>query len=171
MLPFDPIVMDLLSSVVHTIAEINAMPPDDVAALLTPCVALPQVAVELSAALPFPGFPAMLDIMTELTERLSDDDVRAALTGHPRIGERTGGWSGEEQSGVDSADRRLALGNSEYEDKFGHIYLVCATGRDADGLLADLRSRLANKPADELRVVRAELAKITALRLARVVRP
>jgi 2-oxo-4-hydroxy-4-carboxy-5-ureidoimidazoline decarboxylase len=62
----------------------------------------------------------------------------------------------------------LAEGNREYEARFGHVYLVCASGRSGEELLAVLRSRLGNDPATERRVVRAELGKINRLRLERL---
>ena len=62
----------------------------------------------------------------------------------------------------------LAAGNREYERRFGHIYLVCATGKSADELLATLETRLTNDPATELRVAAAEQAKITRLRLEKL---
>ena len=60
---------------------------------------------------------------------------------------------------------RLAAGNRAYEERFGHVYLVCATGRSADELLALLESRLRHDPGTERRVARAELAKINRIRL------
>jgi 2-oxo-4-hydroxy-4-carboxy-5-ureidoimidazoline decarboxylase len=81
-------------------------------------------------------------------------------------------WSRQEQSGVEAGDtattRALAAGNLEYEQRFGHIYLVCASGRTGQELLALLHGRLGNKPEDEWQVVRTELQKINALRLQRL---
>jgi 2-oxo-4-hydroxy-4-carboxy-5-ureidoimidazoline decarboxylase len=127
---------------------------------------------------------------------LSVADLAEALAGHPRIGERpatnydsasqegasqegashegagAADWSRQEQSGVDAGDtatkRALAQANLEYEERFGHIYLVCASGRTGTELLALLRSRLQNEPEDEWQVVRTELQKINALRLQRL---
>jgi 2-oxo-4-hydroxy-4-carboxy-5-ureidoimidazoline decarboxylase len=96
------------------------------------------------------------------------------MAGHPRIGERhePAGWSGQEQAGVRAADedltRALADGNAAYEQRFGHIYLACATGRDAAGLLAFLRSRLGNDRETEWGVVASELAKINQIRLRKL---
>ncbi|RGA04413.1 2-oxo-4-hydroxy-4-carboxy-5-ureidoimidazoline decarboxylase, partial [Microbispora triticiradicis] len=109
---------------------------------------------------------------------LAWDDVLEALAAHPRIGERPGGagreaaWSRSEQSGAADAGRgvldALREGNAAYESRFGHVYLVCATGRDADDLLALLRGRLGNDEETERGVVRDELSKIVALRLAKL---
>jgi 2-oxo-4-hydroxy-4-carboxy-5-ureidoimidazoline decarboxylase len=91
-------------------------------------------------------------------------------TGQPETGRP--GWSRREQSGVNPADQAtmqaLADGNQAYERRFGHLYLVCATGRSGPELLALLQQRLGNDPAAEWRVVRAELEKINRIRLAKL---
>ena len=63
----------------------------------------------------------------------------------------------------------LAQANREYEQKFGHIYLVCATGRNADDMLTNLRERMKNDAVTEIRVAAEEQRKITALRLEKLV--
>ena len=68
----------------------------------------------------------------------------------------------------DDVRAALAEGNRAYEERFGHVYLVCATGRSGPELLAVLRSRLRNDPAYERTVVRDELGKINRLRLQRL---
>ena len=77
--------------------------------------------------------------------------------------------SAREQAGVDGAHEdalgELASRNQEYEARFGYIFIVCATGKSADEMLAMLRQRLLNNPADEIRLAAGEQAKITALRL------
>lgn len=109
---------------------------------------------------------------------LTWDDVLEALAAHPRIGERPDGagreaaWSRSEQSGTADAGREvlgaLREGNAAYESRFGHVYLVCATGRETGELLALLRDRLGNDEETERKVVRDELSKIVALRLAKL---
>ena len=105
---------------------------------------------------------------------LAPADLEQALAGHPRIGESRGAddRSRREQAGVLGADQAtiqaLAEGNDEYERRFGHIYLVCATGRNAADLLALLRERLGNDPETEWGVVRRELGKINRIRLTRL---
>ena len=63
----------------------------------------------------------------------------------------------------------LAAGNRAYEERFGHIYLVCATGRSAAELLGILRERLRNEPEAERQVMRDELRKINELRLTKLI--
>ncbi len=65
--------------------------------------------------------------------------------------------------------RALADGNRAYEAKFGHVYLVCASGRSAEELLAVLQQRLGNDPVTERAVVRRELGLINRIRLVRLV--
>jgi 2-oxo-4-hydroxy-4-carboxy-5-ureidoimidazoline decarboxylase len=81
-------------------------------------------------------------------------------------------WSAQEQSGVDATDattrQALAEANQQYEQRFGHIYLVCAAGRTGAELLDVLHDRLRNEPEDEWQVVRDELQKINALRLQQI---
>jgi allantoicase len=87
----------------------------------------------------------------------------------------TATWSAREQAGVAGADpavlAELAEGNRVYEERFGHVFLICATGLSADAMLAALRERLGNDPATELRVAAEEQRKITHLRLEKLFRP
>ncbi|SNS14113.1 2-oxo-4-hydroxy-4-carboxy-5-ureidoimidazoline decarboxylase [Streptosporangium subroseum] len=95
-----------------------------------------------------------------------------AASREPGRSGRESGWSRQEQSGVGAAGREvleeLAEGNRAYEERFGHVYLICATGLSAEEMLARLRGRLGNDEETERDVVRAELAKITRLRLAKL---
>ena len=110
----------------------------------------------------------------EALDELDWADVEEALAGHPRIGERVreGTWSRGEQSGMDDAEAEvraaLLAGNREYEERFGHVFLICASGRGAEEMLGDLRERLGNDTGTERAVVRRELARIVDLRLAKL---
>ncbi|HEY5856593.1 MAG TPA: 2-oxo-4-hydroxy-4-carboxy-5-ureidoimidazoline decarboxylase [Aldersonia sp.] len=127
-------------------------------------------------ARPFPDPEALFDRADRALAELPENEIDAALDGHPRIGDRVaaGTTSSREQAAVQSAGgavrEALAAGNRKYEDKFGHVYLVCASGRPAEELLAILDERLANDPATERRVLRSELGKINRLRLERLLR-
>mgnify|MGYP001122148948 CR=1 FL=1 len=108
------------------------------------------------------------------SDALRDSDLDDALDGHPRIGDRvSSGVSAREQAAVTTAGDEvrdaLALGNRAYEARFGHVYLVCASGRSAEDLLATLQARLANDPATERKVALGELADINRLRLQHLV--
>ncbi|RDH76811.1 2-oxo-4-hydroxy-4-carboxy-5-ureidoimidazoline decarboxylase [Mycolicibacterium moriokaense] len=125
------------------------------------------------AAAPFRDVDALLDRADRVLAELPDAEIDAALDGHPRIGGRVdNASSAREQAGVATAadDVRAALAarNREYEERFGYVYLVCASGRTAEELLAILTERLDNDPETERRVMRSELAKINRLRLERL---
>jgi 2-oxo-4-hydroxy-4-carboxy-5-ureidoimidazoline decarboxylase len=104
--------------------------------------------------------------------------VREALDAHPRIGERAAGstteaaWSAREQSGMDAAtaETKAALvgANRAYEDRFGHVFLIFATGRTDTEMLAAARERVGHDEPTERETVRGELGKIVALRLAKL---
>ena len=124
---------------------------------------------------PFGSQAALIASAQIVWDELSQPDWLEAFAHHPKIGDRaalrakfaaTRHLSEREQSGVDSASDEvldaLAAGNREYEQKFGYIFIVCATGKSAGEMLALLRERLANAPEHEIRVARAEQLKIMA---------
>ncbi|MGU3654749.1 2-oxo-4-hydroxy-4-carboxy-5-ureidoimidazoline decarboxylase [Mycolicibacterium sp. A43C] len=125
------------------------------------------------AAAPFRDAHALYDRADRILAELPDAEIDAALDGHPRIGARADNpSSAREQARVadadDSVKAALAQKNREYEQRFGYVYLVCASGRSAEELLDILTDRLANDPDTERRVMRNELAKINRLRLERL---
>ncbi len=157
-------------------AHVNALSPDAAAGLLRRCCGSERWVERMVAGRPYRGDVTLLDAADRAWWDLGREDWLEAFRAHPRIGERGGdAWSQREQSGVDGAAaetrRRLALGNEAYERRFGHAYLVCATGRSAAELVSDLEHRLSNDPARELRIAAAEQAKITRLRLEKLRAP
>ena len=140
--------------------------------------ASPRWAEELLADRPYADLAALLARSDDILHSVGEDEIDAALAGHPRIGERakaahfddeSAARSAREQAGMNSADaaqkRELAAANAAYEKRFGRIYLVAAAGLSATELLAKARARLGNDPEAELDVVRSELATITRSRL------
>jgi 2-oxo-4-hydroxy-4-carboxy-5-ureidoimidazoline decarboxylase len=122
---------------------------------------------------PFRDADALLDRADRVLAELPDGEIDAALDGHPRIGAKVdNASSAREQAAVataaDSVKAELAVRNREYDERFGYVYLVCASGRSAEELLAILTDRLHNDPDTERRVMRSELAKINRLRLERL---
>jgi 2-oxo-4-hydroxy-4-carboxy-5-ureidoimidazoline decarboxylase len=103
---------------------------------------------------------------------LSSPDWLEAFSHHPRIGERAAGWANDEQSGTRSASQKikdeLVKWNGDYERRFGHVFLICATGKQAGDMLKQMERRMNNEPAAELRVAAGEQAKITRLRLEKL---
>jgi 2-oxo-4-hydroxy-4-carboxy-5-ureidoimidazoline decarboxylase len=157
------------------LAHLNGLPAEAARRLLLDCCASPRWAGVLLAGRPYSSGAGLLRCSDEAVASLTPADLRDALAGHPRIGARAGAagsWPGQEQAGVAGADeatlRELAAGNRAYEQRFGHIYLICATGRTAAELLAVLRARLANDPGTECGVVRSELQKINRIRLGKL---
>ena len=151
----------------------NALPPQEAERELLSCCSAPLWARKVAAGRPYASVAAL---QAAARSALDDADLDAALNGHPRIGDRrASGASRREQSGVAAAaaDVLSALeeGNRAYEKRFGHVYLVCATGRSADDLLATLQTRLDNDPATERGIALAELAAINEIRLNRLVAP
>jgi allantoicase len=141
-------------------------------------------AAAVAAARPFTGLQHLLEASDAAWAAAGEAGLREAFTGHPRIGERGAekpqsaqeqAWASQEQAGAAAADeqirRRLADGNRAYEARFGHIFLICASGRSAAELLAALEGRLANAPEVELTVAAEEQRKITHLRLQKLVHP
>ena len=122
---------------------------------------------------PFRDAEALFDRADRVLAELPDAELDAALDGHPRIGAKADNpSSAREQARVaDAADAvkaELAEKNRAYDDKFGYVYLVCANGRTTEELLAILTDRLDNDPETERRVMRSELAKMSRLRLERL---
>jgi len=154
-----------------TLTDFNTADAGDVRPALTACLAVPRWVDTILERRPYVDLDA-LKAAAELP--LSSDEIRQAMAAHPRIGEKPtqpgaeGEWSRSEQSGVDNAGA-FAAANAEYEAKFGHVYLVCASGRSGEELLKILRERLDNDPATELAVAGRELLKIAELRLAKAV--
>ncbi|HET7421891.1 MAG TPA: 2-oxo-4-hydroxy-4-carboxy-5-ureidoimidazoline decarboxylase [Candidatus Dormibacteraeota bacterium] len=107
-------------------------------------------------------------------DELTDEEWLEAMKAHPRIGERGGAASNREQSRAMEAPAEtlaeLAAENRRYEDRFGHVFLIFASGRGAGDILAELRRRMKNEPAAELQEAKRELRKIAHLRLERVAR-
>lgn len=130
---------------------------------------------------PFGSDTELFDAAERIWWSLSPPDWLEAFAQHPRIGEpegadpRTARWSGQEQSGAASASPEirtaLARANRQYETRFGYRFIVCATGLSAEELLRRLEQRLGNDPARELLLAAAEQAKITRLRLRKLVEP
>jgi 2-oxo-4-hydroxy-4-carboxy-5-ureidoimidazoline decarboxylase len=160
----------------------NELPAGAAQQALLACCSAPTWADQMAAARPYRSAQEAIERSGAVVATLTVTDLADALAGHPRIGERPGAadgssqtarWSAREQSGVDTEDTRtrraLAAANREYERRFGHVYLVFAAGRTGTELLELLRGRLQNEPDDEWQVVRAELQKINALRLQRLI--
>jgi 2-oxo-4-hydroxy-4-carboxy-5-ureidoimidazoline decarboxylase len=156
--------------------RLNALPAELARRQLLACCSSARWAEEVASGRPFASADEIIARSDAAVAGLTQADLEQALAGHPRIGDRSragaAAWSRQEQAGVAAADqaivRALADGNEAYERRFGHIYLVCATGRSGAELLALLRERLRNDPAGEWDAVRRELGKINRIRLRKL---
>jgi 2-oxo-4-hydroxy-4-carboxy-5-ureidoimidazoline decarboxylase len=147
-------------------------------AAILPCCGSTRWARELAQARPFVDESALFSLSDSTWLRLSANDWDEAFRSHPRIGEhkapaaatpQSAIWSDKEQSEVDSTDEEalsaLARGNRLYEERFGRIFLVCATGKSAAQILEILTRRLENDPQTELRESAEQQRQITQIRL------
>ena len=153
----------------------NELSDDEViGALLLVCHSR-KWAVQVAERRPYSDVDALLAAADDTWMALPPGDWLEALDAHPRIGER-GGKSAEfsqrEQAGIGAAGEdvqsSIAAGNVEYEERFGHVFLISAEGRSAEEILANLRVRLGNDPDTELRIAAEEHRRITRLRLQRL---
>jgi len=158
------------------LAEFNTDEPDRVRALLTTCLAVPRWVEAVLAGRPYTDVEALLAASDSATPLLPAE-IHQAMAAHPRIGEKAAGtgtgasWSRSEQSGVDGSTAELfRAANVEYEQRYGHVFLVCASGRSGEELLANLRGRMDNTPEVELAIAGQELVKIARLRLEKTVK-
>ena len=159
--------------------RLNALTRDAAEDVLREVCGARRWAAVVAAARPF-AEPAELKAAAESAwDALTHADWTEAFAAHPRIGEDrrvSGGeasaWSRREQAEMDSAGEPmrsgLARAQREYERRFGWPYIVCATGRTPEEMLADCGIRLANDPEIEIGVAAAEERKIGRLRLAKL---
>ena len=166
-----------LSPPASTLAAFNAAPPEAAERDLLACCASARFAKAIADGRPYTEPDALSDAVDIAFAALSWDDIVESMNAHPRIGDRPAGagWSAAEQSGAaaasDQVRRGLAEGNLAYEKRFGHVFLVCASGLSGQQMLDQLRTRLNNDSQAERTVVRRELQKITQLRLAKLLAP
>jgi 2-oxo-4-hydroxy-4-carboxy-5-ureidoimidazoline decarboxylase len=160
---------------VEGLDEFNGAPADRAVEALRACNAAPRFAASLVAARPFGDVDTLVARAEEVARALPWDEVAIALAAHPRIGDRVEGSTAEaaasrrEQSSVSDADdtmrEALLAGNREYEARFDHVFLIRASGRSPEEMLAELRRRLGNDEQAERAEVTEQLAQITALRV------
>ncbi|MET9101702.1 2-oxo-4-hydroxy-4-carboxy-5-ureidoimidazoline decarboxylase [Streptomyces antibioticus] len=146
------------------------------AALLDACAATAW-ADRLLAARPYATVEDLYAASDAAMAELTVADLAEAVAGHPPIGRPKPGdpASAREQRGMAGASEELRAEmlelNLAYQDRFGHVFLICATGRTGEQMRDALRERLGNPPEREREIVRAELGKINRIRLARLAGP
>ena len=163
--------------------SLNAVAPDEATKMLLQCCGSKRWAQQVTAGRPYANLEALITRANEIwRSSLQPSDWLEAFRSHPKIGEKKARepvsdqsreWSGQEQAGVRSASPEtvdsLATLNRAYEEKFGFIFIICATGKTPEEMLSALRQRLENDAARELTIAAEEQGKITELRLGKLV--
>ncbi len=163
------------------LAFLRTAPRAELEAALLRCAGSRVWAERMAESRPFGSFEELTSRSRSEWDLLSRDNVLEAIASHPRIGSdlealkkkyNAASWSAGEQSGVSGAREEVLValrdGNLAYEARFGHIFIVCATGKSAEEMLSLLQARMSNEPDTELEVARGELCKITCLRLEKL---
>ncbi len=157
-----------------TLEEFNGLPEAAAREQLEGCLDVPRWVDTVLVGRPYADIGALLTVAETAAAELTDEELERALARHPRIGERAGaghdaGHSEREQAGVDSGDaevaRRLAEGNSAYEQRFDRVFLIRAAGRDSTEILTELTRRLDNDDETERDETVHQLREIALLRL------
>jgi len=161
--------------------ELTAVAEPELRELLTSCCGSPHWVGSVMATRPWSDADALLHAAEARWQGLSRDELSLAVAHHPRLGEsraaaalsaRSSAWSAGEQAGVRTADdvtrAALADANAAYEARFGHTFILCASGRSAAEMLDAIRARMSNDAETELTVTADELWKITRLRLEKL---
>src|SRR5579863_10407500 len=169
----------------------NQLSIKDAETEILPCCGSGAWATGMANRRPLANEDALLAASEEIWRNLGETDWLQAFRSHPRIGEtgigETGvvksgvgesvshairpsaGWPAQEQSKIAAADNAvkiaLAEGNREYERRFQHIFIVCATGKTAPEMLSILRARLENEAVTELREAAEKQRLITQIRV------
>lgn len=160
------------------LAELNHLLPEQRKEALTKCCGSTLWVEKMDSLFPFPDKETLLKKGDEVWQDLNKEDWLEAFTHHPKIGDinslkekfaSTAQWAEGEQASMQQAAEEviveLARGNAAYEEKFGYIFIVCATGKSAAEMLQILKSRLPNNEEEELKIAASEQAKITRIRL------
>ena len=164
-----------------TLHEFNILPREKLVEELTKCCGS---SAWVNKMLPFIPADDMVELLEDAEEqwwKCSEADWKEAFSHHPKIGDvdslkkkfaSTADLAAGEQSGVSHASaetlQALAEANKRYEEKFGYIFIVCATGKSAEEMLGMLHSRLMNDPKEEIEIAADEQNKITKLRLEKI---
>jgi allantoicase len=166
---------------VHGVERFNRAPLAQAREMLLDCCGSPAWVKQMLAQVPFPYVEHALNSASTIWGGLHREDWMEAFRHHPAIGAKRGKkiqsaaarkWSKGEQSVAQTADATtlaaLADANKKYQARFGHVFLICATGKTSDEILMSLRQRLSNDPEVEMRIAAEEQRKITRLRLEKL---
>ena len=162
------------------LARWNSLDPAEAAREALPCCGSRAWAAALAACRPIADEVSLIEASTSIWRALPEEAWQEAFDSHPRIGqsnpqahatEESLRWSAQEQHTVVSEGETVKLAleeaNRRYEQKFGRVFIVCATGKTSDQILAILEARMKNDAATELREAAEQQRQITELRLRR----
>jgi 2-oxo-4-hydroxy-4-carboxy-5-ureidoimidazoline decarboxylase len=164
-----------------TLHELNILSKDQLKEELAKCCGSSSWINKMIPFFPADDLVELLEDAEEQWYQCNEEDWKEAFAFHPKIGDveslkkkftSTAEWASNEQSGVSNASQQtietLAENNQKYEKKFGYIFIVCATGKSADEMLAILETRLQNSQEVEIKITADEQNKITKLRLEKL---
>ncbi|MDU0355050.1 2-oxo-4-hydroxy-4-carboxy-5-ureidoimidazoline decarboxylase [Paraglaciecola aquimarina] len=164
-----------------TLSKLNNAEPDQAYLLFESCCCAPNWVKQMVQSRPFSDAQSLFNQAQTVWDSLQDSDFLAAFEGHPQIGDlstlqkkyaSTSDTAGHEQAGMSVAKQdvlqQMADLNKEYLSRFGFIFIVCASGKSAEQMLELIQSRINNPPEVELQVAAQEQAKITQIRLEKL---
>jgi 2-oxo-4-hydroxy-4-carboxy-5-ureidoimidazoline decarboxylase len=163
------------------LAELNSLDKLQLKEALTQCCGAKSWVEKMTEIFPVNDLQTLLNEAEKNWYQCNENDWKEAFTHHPKIGDinslkekfaSTSKWAEGEQSAVKQTSteilQALAEGNKLYEEKFGYIFIVYATGKSAEEMLALLQARLPNKPEEEIMIAMEEQNKIAKLRLQKI---
>jgi 2-oxo-4-hydroxy-4-carboxy-5-ureidoimidazoline decarboxylase len=161
-----------------TIQELNHLPQEQLKEELFKCCGSRAWVNKMLTVFPVEDYVDLMEDAEDKWYECSEEDWKEAFTHHPKIGDidslkkkftSTAQWASGEQAGVNTASdevlQKLSEGNRLYEEKFGYIFIVCATGKSAEEMLSILESRLPNDAAEEIKMAADHQMQITKIRL------
>ncbi len=163
------------------ISEFDRLTDEEKSRLLFNCCGSGLWVEKMLTVFPVEDLVDLIEYADEKWEECGKEDFLEAFSHHPKIGDlsalkekfaATAAWASNEQSGVNQAPEdileALAEVNEQYERKFGYIFIVCASRKSADEMLALLKARLGNSPENEIKIAAEEQRKITNIRLEKL---
>lgn len=153
-----------------TLDALNHLPQPELYTTLQQCCGSHVWVEKMIADFPMADTTALLTAADKHWSSCTSADGLEAFSHHPRIGDRPA--LHQEQAGVvnaaDDTLQALATGNQHYEERFGYIFIVCASGKSGSEMLSLLLARINNTPEEEIKIAMAEQGKITLLRLEKL---
>lgn len=156
-----------------SVSQMNQLPPADALNCFLRCCGSVNWAKQMVARRPFANISDLMQEAGQVWRELGPSDWKQAFAKHPSIGGQTDSqWSKDEQAGVaglaDFAISEMSELNEKYFQKFGFVFLICATGKTGEEVLVELKKRIKNTPEQEIAAASREQQKIMRLRLEKL---